>query len=150
MGKSNTNFYGDFVLQVDWHMGQIMETLEKSGVAENTLFIFTSDNGCSPRADFEELDKVGHKPGGIYRGNKADIYEAGHHVPFIAHWPKGFAGGGQSDATICLTDLFATLADITGSKIPENAAEDSVSFLPILNGSNKPVREATVHHSING
>jgi arylsulfatase A-like enzyme len=150
MGKSNTNFYGDFVQQVDWHVGQVMEALERNGQADNTLFIFTSDNGCSPRAVFEELDAVGHKPGGKFRGNKADIYEAGHRVPFIAHWPNGFSGGSQSEATICLTDLFATLADITGSKIPNNAAEDSVSFLGALKGTAKQVREATVHHSING
>ena len=150
MGTSNTNFYGDFVLQVDWHVGQVMEALERNGVADNTLFIFTSDNGCSPRAGFEELNKVGHKTGGIYRGNKADIYEAGHRVPLIAHWPKGFKGGSSTSATICLTDLFATLADITGANIPSNAAEDSVSFLPALMGKSKQMREATVHHSING
>lgn len=150
MGTSNTNFYGDFVLQVDWHMGQIMEALDRNGLASNTLFIFTSDNGCSPRAEFEELEKAGHIPGGIYRGNKADIYEAGHRVPFIAHWPEGIAGGSVSEATICLTDLIATLADITNSGIPQNAAEDSVSFLPALKGKADQVREATVHHSING
>lgn len=150
MGTSNTNFYGDFVVQVDWHMGQIMEVLEKNGVGDDTLFIFTSDNGCSPRAMFEELNAVGHKPGGIYRGNKADIYEAGHRVPFIARWPNGIKGVAVSETTICLTDLFATLADITEAEIPENAAEDSVSFLPALNGDTDPVREGTVHHSVNG
>lgn len=150
MGKSNTNFYGDFVQQVDWHMGQIMDVLEHNGVAKNTLFIFTSDNGCSPRAGFEELESVGHKPGGEFRGNKADIYEAGHRVPFIAHWPDGIRGRSKSDVTLCLTDLYATLADITNAKIPSDAAEDSVSFLPALQGKSKQVREATVHHSING
>lgn len=149
-GKSGTNEYGDFVRQVDWHMGQIMEALERSGVAENTLFIFTADNGCSPRAQFEELDEVGHKPGGIYRGNKADIYEAGHRVPFIAHWPNGIKGGKESDATICLTDLLATMADILDADYPNNAGEDSVSFLPAMKGQGKEVREATIHHSING
>ncbi len=150
MGTSNTNFYGDFVRQVDWHMGQIMETLERNGVADNTIFVFTSDNGCSPRAGFEELEQVGHKPGGIYRGNKADAYEAGHRVPFIVHWPKGIKKSGVSDATLCLTDLMATMADITGADIPANAGEDSVSFLPVLQGTVKQVREGTVHHSING
>ncbi len=149
-GKSGTNYYGDFVQQVDWHMGQIMDALEESGVADDTLFIFTSDNGCSPRAEFEELDAVGHKPGGIYRGNKADAYEAGHRVPFIVRWPAGVKAGGVSDATICLTDLFATLADITGAKVPSDAAEDSVSFLRALKGKKGQVRKGTVHHSING
>lgn len=151
IGKSGTNEYGDFVQQVDWHVGQIMETLEKSGVAENTILIFTSDNGCSPRAVFEELDAVDHKPGGIYRGHKADIYEAGHRVPFVIHWPKGIAKPGSvSDETICLTDLFATMAEITGGATPADAAEDSVSFLPALQGKDTQLREATVHHSING
>ncbi len=149
-GKSGTNYYGDFVQQVDWHMGQIMEALENAGVADDTLFIFTSDNGCSPRAEFDELAAVGHKPGGIYRGNKADAYEAGHRVPFIVRWPNGVEAGGVSDATICLTDLFATMADITGGRTPNNAAEDSVSFLPALKGVPGQVREGTVHHSING
>jgi len=148
--RSGTNYYGDFVQQVDWHMGQIMEALERSRVADNTIFIFTSDNGCSPRAEFDELDAVGHKPGGIYRGNKADAYEAGHRVPFIVHWPDGVKAGLVSDTTICLTDLFATMADITGATTPDNAAEDSVSFLSALKGKKDQVREGTVHHSING
>ncbi len=149
-GKSGTNYYGDFVQQVDWHMGQIADALERSGVADNTLFIFTSDNGCSPRAVFEELDAVGHKPGSIYRGHKADIYEAGHRVPFIARWPDAVKGGSVSDATICLADLLATLADITDAEVPSNAGEDSVSILQALKGKPGQVREATVHHSING
>ena len=88
--------------------------------------------------------------GGIYRGNKADIYEAGHRVPFIAHWPNGIKGGKESDATICLTDLLATMADILDADYPNNAGEDSVSFLPAMKGQGKEVREATIHHSING
>ena len=150
MGTSNTNFYGDFVQQVDWHVGQIVETLRRTGVVDNTLLIFTSDNGCSPRAGFEELEQVGHKPGGIYRGNKADAYEAGHRVPFVVHWPEGIEQSGISDATLCLTDLMATMADITGAEMPPDAGEDSVSFLPVLTGATEQVREATVHHSING
>lgn len=149
-GKSGTNYYGDFVQQVDWHMGQIVDALESSGVADDTIFIFTSDNGCSPRAEFSELDAIGHKPGGIYRGNKADAYEAGHRVPFIVHWPNGAKAGEVSDATICLTDLFATLADITGADTPDDAGEDSVSFLSVLEGKADETREGTVHHSING
>lgn len=149
-GKSGTNEYGDFVQQVDWHVGQVMEALKRNGVADNTLFIFTSDNGCSPRADFEELDAVDHKPGAAFRGHKADIYEAGHRVPFVVHWPEGIRKAGKSDATVCLTDLFATVADIAGARIPANAAEDSVSFLPSLKGRSGQNREATIHHSING
>ena len=86
----------------------------------------------------------------MYRGHKADIYEAGHRVPFVAHWPEGIRKTGKSDATICLTDLFATVAEITSAQTPANAGEDSVSFLPALKGKSGQVREATIHHSING
>jgi arylsulfatase A len=151
-GKSKTNEYGDFVMQIDWHVGQLMETLKKANIDKNTIVIFTSDNGCSPRADLPELKTVGHNPSHIYRGHKADIYEGGHRVPFLVRWPAGIKGGAVSDEIICLTDLMATAADITGASIPVNAAEDSVSILPALLGekSNRPLRDATVHHSING
>jgi len=151
-GKSGTNEYGDFVQQVDWHVSQIMETLAKNGIAENTLVIFTSDNGCSPMANFKELAEAGHNPSYKYRGHKADIFEGGHRVPFIVHWPARVKAGTMCSETICLTDLMATAGEITASEIPDNAAEDSVSFLPALLGKKlaQPLREATVHHSING
>ena len=151
-GKSGTNEYGDFVQQVDWHVSQIMETLKKNGIKDNTIVIFTSDNGCSPRADFKELAAIGHNPSYKFRGHKADIYEGGHRVPFIVHWPAKVKAGTISNQTTCLTDLMATAADINGAKVPDNAAEDSVSILPALLGQkiNGSLREATVHHSING
>jgi len=149
-GKSGTNEYGDFVQQVDWHVHQVLESLKKNGIKDNTIVIFTSDNGCSPRADFEELTEIGHKPSHIYRGHKADIYEGGHRVPFIVHWPAKIKPGTVSNETICLTDLMATAADINDAEVPDNSAEDSVSFLPALLGKGVKLREATVHHSING
>ena len=152
MGKSNTNFYGDFVLQVDDVVGRIMEAVDKNGIRENTIVIFTTDNGCSPRANFKELAKVGHNPNYIFRGSKADIYEGGHHVPFILRWPAKVKKGSISDEIICTTDLLATVADLLDYPLPDNAAEDSYSFLPVLTdiGYNGPIREATVHHSIAG
>ncbi len=152
MGRSNTNFYGDFVLQVDDVVGQVMAALKKQGIADNTLLIFTSDNGCSPKANFEELAEVGHDPSGGYRGHKADIYEGGHRVPFVARWPHRAKRGRVSDEVICTTDLMATVAEITGANLPEDAGEDSFSFLPVLTGEAyaSPLREATVHHSIGG
>ncbi|MEQ9443608.1 MAG: arylsulfatase [Cyclobacteriaceae bacterium] len=152
MGKSNTNFYGDFVLQVDDVVRQIVETLEKNGVREETMIIFTSDNGCSPRADFEELAKVDHDPSYVYRGHKADIYEGGHRVPFIVSWPSRIKKAFASDEVICTTDFMATAAQIAGTTLPDDDAEDSYSFLPILMNENyqQPLREATVHHSIEG
>lgn len=150
-GKSGLNVYGDFVMQVDWTVGQVMAALEANGIAENTLLIFTTDNGCSPQAKFSELAAKGHYPSDVYRGHKADIYEGGHRVPFIARWPAKVKAGSSSRQTICQTDLFATAADIINKPFPKNAAEDSVSILPALLGrAAKPLREATVHHSING
>ena len=152
MGKSNTNFYGDFVLQVDDVVGQVIAALEKQGIRENTMIIFTSDNGCSPRADFEELAAVGHDPSYIYRGHKADIYEGGHRVPFIVSWPNRMKEAFKTDEVICTTDFMATAAEIVGTTLPDHAAEDSYSFLPVLMRKDypQPLREATVHHSIEG
>ena len=150
-GKSGLNKYGDFVMQVDWTVGQVMEALDSAGVADNTLLIFTTDNGCSPQANFPELAAKDHFPSDVYRGHKADIYEGGHRVPFIARWPGRVKPGTSSSQTIGQFDLFATTADILGQKVPDGAAEDSVSFLSALLGEDtQPLREAIVHHSING
>lgn len=151
-GKSKTNAYGDFVMQVDHHVGELMSTLKKHNSFKNTLVFFTADNGCSPRADFKELKKVGHNPSHHFRGFKADIYEGGHRVPFIAHWPGRIKARQVNDSTICLTDLMATLADLLDIKLPDHSGEDSVSILPLLLGKKhkKKQREAIVHHSING
>lgn len=151
-GKSGLNPYADFVMQTDDSVGQMLKALDDAGLTNNTLFIFTSDNGCSPQAKYEELLAKGHNPSGPWRGHKADIFEGGHRIPFIARWPGQVKAGSTCDQTICLTDLFATAADITKAKVPENAAVDSVSILPYLRQAElvKPLREATVHHSING
>ena len=150
-GKSGLNPYGDFVMQVDWAVGQLVAALDKNDLAEKTLVIFTSDNGCSPEAKFDELNAKGHNPSHHFRGTKADIFDGGHRIPFIVRWPGHVKAGTTSDQLICLTDLFATCADILGAKLPDNAAEDSVSFLPAWEGrDNGPLREAVVHHSVNG
>ena len=150
-GKTGLGAYGDFVYQCDWTVGQIMQTIKKHGIIDNTIFIFTSDNGCAPGADFEHLGQLGHDPSYIFRGYKADIYEGGHRIPFIVRWPEKIKPGSKSDQVICLTDLLATIADIVDKKLPDNAGEDSVSFLPdLLGAANKSLREATVHHSANG
>lgn len=149
--QSGLNEWGDFVMQVDWTVGQVMHAVESAGITDNTLLIVTSDNGATPGADFGELGRKGHKPSAQFRGNKADIFEGGHRVAFVARWPAVIKPGTTSDDTICHTDLLATAADITGFELPANAGEDSVSLLPLMDGSaDSPVREATVHHSING
>ena len=150
-GKSNTNEYGDFVLMVDDVVGQVMKALEKNGITENTLVIFTSDNGCSPMANFEELAGFDHDPSYLFRGHKADIFEGGHRVPFLAQWPAKIKANTSSDQTICLTDFTRTAATIVGAELADNEAEDSYDILPaLLENSETPIREATVHHSING
>jgi arylsulfatase A len=150
-GKSGLNSYGDFVMQTDWSIGEVMKALDEEGLSTNTLVIVTSDNGCSPQAGFPELIAKGHNPSSILRGYKADIYEGGHRVPFLVRWPGHVAPGTQSSQTVCLTDFIRTAADIVGVTVPDTAAEDSVSFLPALLGRDRaPLREATVHHSING
>jgi arylsulfatase A len=150
-GKSGISPYADFVMQTDATLGTVMSALEKHGLAENTLVVFTSDNGCSPQANFPELAAKGHNPSAQFRGHKADIFEAGHRVPFIVRWPAKVKAGSISDQLICLTDLLATSAEIVGTKLPENAGEDSVSILPALTGqASQSLREAVVHHSING
>ena len=150
-GRSGINLYADFVMQTDDTIGQVIKALEAGGVADNTVVVVTSDNGCSPSADYPTLLKAGHNPSYVYRGTKADIFDGGHRVPFMVQWPAAVKPGTVCDQTVCLLDFMATAADITGFKLPDNAAEDSVSFLPALKGAtDKPLREAIVHHSING
>jgi arylsulfatase A len=150
-GRSGIGPYGDFVIQCDWTVGEIMQALDRNGLAEKTLFIVTSDNGCSPMADLDALERKGHHPSYHFRGYKADIFEGGHRIPHIVRWPDKVKSGSSCDDTICLTDLLATLANILGYRLPDNAGEDSVSILPDLLGKAiHPAREATVHHSVNG
>ncbi|MCA8975887.1 MAG: sulfatase-like hydrolase/transferase [Planctomycetes bacterium] len=150
-GLSKTNPYGDYVLEVDAVVGALMAAVETAGIGEQTLFVVTADNGCSPRAKFDELATFGHHPSGPFRGHKADIFEGGHRVPFVVRWPGHVGAGQRSDQTICLTDLMATCAEVIGVPLPAGAGEDSISLMPALCGTaSAPLREATVHHSING
>ncbi len=150
-GKSGISLYADFVMETDDAIGQIMRTTEESGIAKDTIIIVTSDNGCSPSADYPKLATFGHNPSAVYRGHKADIYDGGHRVPFIVRWPAKVKGGQTSTQLVCLTDFMATAAEITGVKLPDTAAEDSFSFLPALLGeSSKAARQSVIHHSING
>lgn len=151
-GKSGTNIYGDFVLQVDAVVGRLVAALKREGVEKNTLIIFTSDNGCAPQARFDVLKKLGHNPSYRFRGHKADIYEGGHRVPFIVSWPGQVPAGSRSSEIVCLTDLMATCAGITGQHLPAVAGEDSWDIRAALRGEklDKPIREATVHQSADG
>ncbi len=151
LGKSNTNMYGDFVMEVDDVVGQIRAVLKEQGISENTLLVFTSDNGCSPKANFEELAKVDHDPSYTFRGTKADIFEGGHHVPFIVEWPAKGLKNASSDKITCTTDFYATCAELSGYQLKDTEAEDSYSMLSAITGDNDDeIREYIVHHSING
>jgi len=150
-GKSGINKYGDFTMQVDWTVGQVLKAIDDNGIAENTLVIFTTDNGCSPAANINELEAAGHDQNYIYRGHKADIFEGGHRVPFVARWPGKVKAGSRTDQLVGQLDLLATAAEIVGAKVNENGGEDSVSFLPVLTGAAaKPIRTSIVSQSIGG
>lgn len=150
-GKSGLGKYGDFVMQTDAGFGAILDALDRNGLTDNTLVIFSSDNGCSKGAGIPALEKQGHFPSAQFRGSKADIWDGGHRVPFVVRWPGHVAAGSTSDQLICLTDLFATCSDLTGAPLPAGAAEDSVSFLPALGGKpNVSTRAGVIHHSISG
>ncbi|MCF7956599.1 MAG: arylsulfatase [Phycisphaerae bacterium] len=150
-GKSGLNDHADFVMQTDDSFGQIFKAIKDNGMLDNTLIICSSDNGTSaPTSKKADLEKMGHFPSGDLRGSKADIWDGGHRVPFIAHWPKVIKTGTATDKLVCLTDVMATAAEIVGFKLPGNAAEDSISFLPLLKGANEHDRKDVIHHSIGG
>lgn len=149
-GRSGAGYYGDFVAQVDAAVGRVLGTLDRSNVSDNTLVIFTSDNGAHwLPADIEQW---GHRANGGWRGQKSDIWEGGHRVPFIARWPGRIQAGSTSNDLICLTDLVATVAAMLDVPLPPDAAEDSFNLLPVLLGRQRqaPIREALVHHSGDG
>ncbi len=151
-GKSGTNPYGDFCLQVDDVVGQVVAAVERAGLADNTLIIFTSDNGCSPMADIPGLQAMGHYPSYVFRGQKADIFDGGHRIPLVMRWPAQVAPGSVARQTVLLGDLLATCAEIFGERLPDDAGEDSVSNLAVWKGgaADASVREATIHHSFDG
>ena len=150
-GKSSLGPYGDYVMETDWSLGEVLKAIDSAGLRDNTLVIFTSDNGCAPYIGVHELEAKGHYPSAQFRGYKSDIWDGGHRIPFLVRWPGKIKADGNSDQIVCLSDLLATCADLLGAKLPDNTAEDSVSILPALMGTDKaPQREAIVNHSIEG
>jgi len=150
-GKSGISPVADFIMETDWAVGQVTAALEKNGLAENTLLIFMADNGHCPYTGLKPFIDAGHWVSQRFRGFKSDIWEGGHRIPFIARWPGQVKAGSTSEQLICLTDLMASCADLLGSKLPDNAGEDSISILPALRGSSAgPHHEAVVHHSGSG
>lgn len=150
-GKSGLGDYGDFVMETDWAVGEVLAAIERAGIADHTIVIATSDNGCSKEAGIDQLQAKGHYPSAQFRGSKADIWDGGHRMPFFLRWPHRVEAGSTCAQTVCHTDLMATCADILGISLSDGAGPDSVSILPALEGT-KPVvpRPPVVHHSING
>ena len=149
-GSTKAGPHGDFIHELDFIVGELMATLAKLGVADNTLVIFTSDNGPETTSVIHMRADHGHDGARPWRGVKRDNWEGGHRVPFIARWKGNIAPGSTSTQTICLTDLMATCAAITGTTLPDNAAEDSFNLLPVLLGKDggRPVRDYTLHQTI--
>ena len=128
----------------------MLSALDEAGLSEDTLVVFTSDNGCSPSADFPALKKAGHNPSYHFRGMKADIFEGGHRVPLLMRWPKVIAPASECDQIVSLCDLYATLAEYLGVKLAADEAVDSYSMLASFNDPVLPTRPSLVHQSIDG
>lgn len=150
-GRTGVTAYGDFVTQVDADVGRLLDALAELGLEQDTLVVFTSDNGFAPAAGLPEHLSRGHDPSGGYRGYKSDLYEGGHRVPLIVRWPGRVPAGARQDGIVGQFDLFATCADLLGVPLPPDAAEDSFSVLPLFQDDPaRPRRETIVHHSAEG
>jgi arylsulfatase A len=147
--SSAIGVYGDFINELDWSVGEILGALQKKGLEDDTLVIFTSDNGG---LDLGPKVSSGHRPNGKLRGHKTEVYEGGQRVPFLARWPARVKAGAESGELIALTDLMATVAELLGQPLPKGAGEDSFSFLPALLGSKatQPKREFLIHDGYEG
>ena len=150
-GKSGLNEHADFVMQTDDSFGKVVDALRDNGLLDNTLVLCSSDNGTSgPTSKLGQLQELGHFPSGDLRGSKADIWDGGHRVPFLVSWSNVVKPGTRTDGLVCLSDVTRTVADILDVDLPADAAEDSISFLPLLTGNGEHQRNDVVHHSISG
>lgn len=149
-GTSGLNFYADFVMETDAVVGRVLDALDESGAADNTLVIFTSDNGCAPYIGVEDLEEQGHHPSGPLRGYKSDAWEGGHRVPLMVRWPGVVKPGSVCDQLVHQADLLATIAGILGTTLAGGEGEDSFSLLPLFNGGNEAVREHAVSAASSG
>jgi arylsulfatase A-like enzyme len=148
-GKSKAGDYGDYVVEVDTMIGRILEALRSSGMDDNTMVIVTSDNGADWKP--EDIEHYPHRANAAWRGEKADVWEAGHRIPFIARWPGHIPANTVSDETGSLTDLMATAAAMLGVTLPPDAGEDSFNLLPaLLRQKHAPIRKTIIDHSIDG
>ena len=146
-GQGEAGPYGEFVIETDYHVGRVLQFLKESGLDENTLVIYSSDNGPE-KSWSSRLEETGHDSRGGYREGKRSVYEGGHRVPFLIRWPKGIPQAGRTwDGLVGQTDILATLAEITGHQLPDNAGEDSQSFASVLtNPESKHKRLPLINH----
>ncbi|MFA5814254.1 MAG: arylsulfatase [Bacteroidales bacterium] len=149
-GRSSAGKYGDYVAMVDEMLGKVLETVKNANIDDNTLVIVTSDNGSDWGPS--DIEETGHRANYHFKGQKADIYEAGHRIPFVARWKGIIPAGLASEEVMCTTDLMGTLAGMLHQTVPEGAGEDSYNLWPAFVGevSYSPIREATIHHSLDG
>lgn len=148
-GKSGKGDYVDFVMQTDDVVGQVMDALNRNGFSDNTLVIFTTDNGTSRIAEFDRLEEKGVYINETLRGSKADIWDGGHRVPFVVRWPGVIEAGSTSDHLTCLTDFMATAAEVSRYELSDEDAVDSRSLMPVLKGKTVKPYEI-INHSISG
>ncbi|MEX0323120.1 MAG: arylsulfatase [Puniceicoccaceae bacterium] len=149
-GKSGIAPIADFLIQTDHSVGQVVKAIDKAGVKDNTIIIFTADNGHNHYTDWESLVKAGHQPSGEFRGHKGDIWEGGHRVPFLVRWPGTIRPGTSCKSLVGLQDIYATIADLLECELPAGDAEDSFSFLKALVDPSQKVREEIISHSNHG
>jgi len=162
-GSTELGEYGDFIVQVDWTVGQISDALAKSGVADDTVLMFSSDNGSymyryddSSRSDHVDDNSIQgfvashHTANRDFRGTKADIWEGGHHVPFFVRWPGQAEAGSSCDTPVCLVDIFATCAELANVDYERDTAEDSCSLLPLIRQQSTSRGAPVIHHSVAG
>jgi arylsulfatase A-like enzyme len=150
-GKTRAGPHGDFIYELDYIVGQLMKALEKYGFSDNTLVMFSSDNGPETTSVINMRKDHQHDGARPWRGMKRDQWEGGHRVPFIALWPGRIRAGTTSDQTVSMTDVMATCAAVAGAELPNDSAEDSFNILPVLLGEqdkDKPVRRYTLHQTI--
>jgi arylsulfatase A len=141
--------YGDFVETVDASVGDVLSALDRDGLTESTFLVFASDNGA--RWTPEEISQFDHRSNLNNRGQKSDIYDGGHRIPFLARWPGKIRAGSTSAELGCLVDLMATCAGVAAVPLPQNSAEDSFDLRPaLLEKHGAPIRDAVVHHSGSG
>ncbi|MEZ5043033.1 MAG: sulfatase-like hydrolase/transferase [Saprospiraceae bacterium] len=149
-GKTNSGPHGDFIFEMDYIVGELLQTLKRLGVAENTLVMFASDNGPEVPTVLDMRKTHNHDGASPWRGVKRDQWEGGHRTPFIVRWPGKVKANSTSDQLMSLTDVMATCAKIVGAKLPDDAAEDSYNMLPVFMGTqgNKPVRQYLLQQTI--